>query len=145
VPEEEHAVLYLILVIFVLAGGVIAVLAFENFSTLLTELHLVLFGWHAPALSLGGLLLLSCMFGGLLLYVVTLLSAARERRELRRLRKRVAELEAVQQSVQPGVIQQQSTSQLYMPMPGTQPRPQAQGPQYLFPPPGYWRDRNQGR
>lgn len=135
--------LYLILVIFLLVGGVIAVLAFENFSTLLTEFHLVLFGWHAPALPLGWLLLIACMSGALLLYVVTLLSAACERRELRRLRKRVAELEAMQQNMQPGVMQQ-PTSRLYIPMPGTQPRPQASGPQYLFPPPGYWRDRNQG-
>ena len=136
--------LYLILVIFLLAGGVIAVLAFENFSTLLTEFHLVLFGWNAPALPLGWLLLLSCISGALLLYVVTLLSAARERRELRRLRKRVEELEAAQQTMQPMVMQQQSTSRLQVPMPGIQSRPQAQGPQYLFPPPGYWRDRNQG-
>jgi uncharacterized integral membrane protein len=137
-------VLYLILVIFVLAGGVIAVLAFENFSALLTEFHLVLFGWHAPALPLGGLLLLSCIFGALLLYVVTLLSAAREWRELRRLRKRVAELEAAQPTMPPGVIQRQTTSRLHVPMPGTQPPPQARGPQYLFPPPSYWRDRNEG-
>jgi len=77
--------------------------------------------------------------------VVTLLSAMRERRELRRLRSRLAELEALQQAMQPDVMPLQSTSPLYMPMPGTQPLSQSHRPQYLFPPPGYWHNRNQGR
>jgi uncharacterized integral membrane protein len=129
--EKESVVLYLILVIFALVGGVMAVLAFENFSALSVEVHLVLLGWHVPAAPLGVLLLLSCVLGALLIYVVTLLSAVRERRELRRLRKRVAELEAIQTG-QPGALQQQPLPpQFYMPMPGTQ----AYRVQYLFPPP----------
>ena len=138
--------LYLWLIFVALAGGAIAVLAFENFSALSLEVHLVFFGRHAPALPLGVLLLFAFILGALLLYVVTLLSAMRERRELRRLRSRLAELEALQQTMQPDVLpQRQSTSPLYVPLPGAQSLRQARGPQYLFPPPGYWRKRNQGR
>jgi uncharacterized integral membrane protein len=138
-------VLYLLLIIFALAGGVIAVLAFENFSALSLEVHLVFFGRHAPALPLGVLLLLAFVLGALLLYAVSLLTAMRERRELRRLRNQVAELEVLQQALQPDAMPHQSTAPLYVPMPGTQSLSQAHGPQYLFPPPGYWRNRNQGR
>jgi uncharacterized integral membrane protein len=146
-------VLYLVLIIFALAGGAIVVLVFENFSTLSMDIHFALFGRHAPALPLGVLLLLSFVLGALLLYVVTFLSAVRERRELRRLRKRVAELEAAQPgqlaaSSQPatpainrGATQQPSAPQVFVPMPGAQSLKQTHGPQYLFPPPGYWRER----
>ena len=137
--------LYLLLIIFALAGGALAVMTFENFSALSLEVHLAFFGWHAPALPLGVFLLLAFVLGALVLYVVTLLSAMRERRELRRLRSRLAELEALQQAMQPDAMPLQSTSPLYMPMPGTQPLSQSHRPQYLFPPPGYWHNRNQGR
>ncbi len=118
--------LYVVLIIFALAGGAITVLAFENFSTLSMDVHLALFVWHPPALPLGVLLLLSFVQGALLLYVVTFISAVRERRELRRLRKRVAELEAAQPAQfaafpQPPIAQQQPAApQVFVPMPGTQ-------------------------
>jgi uncharacterized integral membrane protein len=82
-----------ILIIFILAGGVLAVLAFENFATLTIEVHVKIFGWHAPALPLGLLLLLVFLTGALLLYIVTVLSAWKDRRQLARLRRRVEELE----------------------------------------------------
>lgn len=41
-------------------------------------------------------LLLSCVCGAVVLYVVSLQAAVQERRELRRLRQRVAELERAQ-------------------------------------------------
>ncbi len=139
--------LYLVLIIFALAGGAITLLAFQNFSTLSMDVHLALFVWRPPALSLGVLLLLSFLQGALLLYVVTFISAVRERRELRRLQKRVAELEAAKPGdfaafSQPPIAQLwQSSPQVVVPMPGTQSLAQSHGPQYLFPPPGYWRER----
>ncbi|HEV2582375.1 MAG TPA: lipopolysaccharide assembly protein LapA domain-containing protein [Ktedonobacteraceae bacterium] len=135
--------LLLILIIFALAGGTLAALAYENISTLSIDVRLTIFGWHSPAVALGVLILLSCVLGALLLYVVTLLSAVRERREMRRLRRRLAELEAMQammaeQRGQQGQMdvshqsqQPQTAHQMIVPMPGTQ----TYRLQYLFPPP----------
>jgi uncharacterized integral membrane protein len=111
---EEVALLYIVLVIFVLAGGALTVLAFENMATLMIEVHLTLFGWHAPILPLGLLLLLSCLLGALLLYIVTVLSALRDRRALAKLRRRVAELE----QLQTGQPLQQYSLPMIVPMPG---------------------------
>ena len=139
--------LYLVLIIFALAGGAIVVLAFENLSTLSLDVHLALFTWHPPASPLGVLLLLSFIQGALLLYVVTFITAVRERRELRRLRKRLAELEAAQLGQlaafpQPPIAQQPPAKPpVFVPMPGTQSLTQTHAPQYLFPPPGYYRER----
>ncbi len=88
--------LVVILIIFVLVGGVLAVLAFENVATLTIEVHVKVFGWHAPALPLGLLVLLAFLLGALLLYIVTVLSAWKDRRQLARLHRRVAELEQAQ-------------------------------------------------
>jgi uncharacterized integral membrane protein len=149
--------LVLLLIIFALAGGTLAMLALENSAALSVDVRLILFGRHVPPLPLGVLLLLSFVLGALLLYIVTLLSATRDRRQLRALRKRVAELEALQaaqttlpgqpgQPVQPGQMgaipwQKQSTSPLIVPMPGTQ----TYRLQYLFPPPRPKREQDQGR
>ena len=111
---EEEAVLYVILVLFVLAGGLITVLTIENISMLTLSVHLTFFTWHSPAMHLGILLLLSCVLGALLLYVVTVVSAWRERRELQRLRKRVAELEQVHMNMPA----QRLASSVIVPMPG---------------------------
>jgi uncharacterized integral membrane protein len=99
--SEEEVVLFIVLVIFILVGGALAVLVYENFATLTIEVHLALFGWHTPALPLGMLLVISCLLGTLLLYIVTVLSALRDRRQLAKLRKRVAELEQAQASQAP--------------------------------------------
>ena len=85
--------LVVILIIFVLVGGVLAALAFENFATLTMEVHVKVFGWHAPAVPLGVLVLLAFLSGALLLYIVTVLSAWKDRRQLTRLRRCVEELE----------------------------------------------------
>lgn len=114
--SQEEAVLVVVLVIFVLVGGVLAVLAFENFATLTIEVHLRVFGWHTPALPLGLVLLLAFLLGALLLYVVTVLSAWRDRRQLAKLRKRVAELEQGQMYL----YAQQYPPSVTIPMPGIQ-------------------------
>ena len=106
--------LYVMLVLFLLAGGLITVLVIENSSTLMIGVHLTFFAWHTPTLPLGIVLLLSWVLGALLLYVVTVVSAWRERRELRTLRKRVAELEQAHMNIP---VQQLSSS-VIVPMPG---------------------------
>ena len=113
---EEEVLLIVVLIIFVLAGGALAVLAYENFTVLTIEIHLRLFGWHAPALQLGVLLLLACLLGALPLYIVTVLSALRDRRQLAKLRRRVTELEQTQSGQTPA----QYALPLIVPMPGIQ-------------------------
>ncbi len=63
--------LYVMLVLFLLAGGLITVLVIENSSTLMIGVHLTFFAWHTPTLPLGIVLLLSWVLGALLLYVVS--------------------------------------------------------------------------
>ena len=102
VASEGAAVMAVVLVIVALAGGLLAVLAIENFTTLMLEVPLTVFGWHAPILPLGVVLPLSCLLGALLLYCVGVLSALRDRRALAQLRRRVAELEQAQGALTPG-------------------------------------------
>lgn len=113
---EEKAVLVVVLIIFVLAGGALAVLAYENLATMAIVVHLRVFGWHAPALPLGVVLLFACLLGALLLYIVTVISAWRDRRQMAKLRRRVAELEQAQMNV----YSQQYSQSVTIPMPGIQ-------------------------
>lgn len=108
--------LVVVLVVFVLVGGALAVLAFENFATLTIEVHVKVFGWHAPALPLGVLLLLAFLLGALLLYIVTVVSAWKDRRQLAKLRRRVAELEQAQ--INTYSYPQQYSPSIRIPMPG---------------------------
>lgn len=91
--REAAAVMAVVLVSIALAGGTLAVLVSENYATLMIEVHLTVFGWQAPVLPLGVVLLLSCLLGALLLYSVSVLSALRDRRTLAKLRRRVVEFE----------------------------------------------------
>jgi uncharacterized integral membrane protein len=84
--------IYLVLIVFVLVGSAMAVLALENVPT---EVQLTLFIWHIPRFPLGGLLVAAFLLGALLLYVISTLSALQERREVKKLRARVAELEQI--------------------------------------------------
>ena len=78
------------------------------------------FGWHAPALPLGVLVLLAFSLGALILYIVSVLSAWKDRRQLARLRRRVAELEQAQANM---YAQQYSHfPSVRVPMPGVQVR-----------------------
>jgi uncharacterized integral membrane protein len=96
---KEETMFYLVLLVFVLLGGALAVLVIENFSAFATGVPLSFFVWQTPPLAMGLWLLLSCVFGAVVLYVVSLQAAVQERRELRRLRQRVAELEQAQAQV----------------------------------------------
>lgn len=91
---------YIVLLIIVLLGGTLTVLVIENISSFVTVAQLSFFVWQTPPLPIGLWLLISCLFGALLLYVVSVKVALQERRELRMLRQRVAELERSQAQVQ---------------------------------------------
>jgi uncharacterized integral membrane protein len=114
---EEVAVIVVVIIIFALAAGVLAALAVENFAVLTIEVHVKVFGWHAPALPLGVLVLLAFLLGALLLYIVSVIAAWKDRRQLARLRRRLAELE--QAHMYMGM--QQYPMPTTMPMPGIQP------------------------
>ncbi len=87
---------YIMLLVIVLLGGTLIVLVIENISSFVTVAQLSFFVWQTPPLPIGLWLLISCLFGALLLYVVSVKVALQERRELRMLRQRVAELERSQ-------------------------------------------------
>jgi uncharacterized integral membrane protein len=84
---------YLVLLVLVLLGGGLTVLVIENVPTFVTAAQLSFFVWKTPPIPMGTWLLISCLFGAVVLYVVSIYAAFQERRELRRLRQRVAELE----------------------------------------------------
>jgi uncharacterized integral membrane protein len=86
----------MVLVVIVLLGGVFAVLVIENFSAFATVARLSFFLWQTPPLPVGLWLLISCLFGACMLYLASAIAAIQDRRELRTLRQRVAELEQVQ-------------------------------------------------
>lgn len=116
--------LYIVIILFLIFSGVLAVVAFENFTT---QVQISLFGWQSPDLPLGLLLLLVFVLGAVLLYVVAATSAWQDWREMRRLRRRIAELEAVitpHTAVQPPQVVQE-----------VQATPEVQNAQPLSPPP----------
>jgi uncharacterized integral membrane protein len=93
--------IYLILLVFVLVSGALAVLAMENFPT---EVQITLFTWRTPHFSLGLMLVAAFLLGAVFLYIVSALSALRDHRELKRLRKRVTELERASSAKPPGPL-----------------------------------------
>jgi len=111
---------YLVLFIFALAGSALVVLTIENLTT---QVQFVVFAWQSPNLPLGLVVLIAFILGALLLYIVSALSALRDRSEKRRLRKRVNELEQQLASITPSqpVVQTQVP---VVPMPGTGVPPQ---------------------
>jgi uncharacterized integral membrane protein len=84
--------LYIAAILFVLLTAGLVVLAFENF---LNDISVSFFVWNTPPMSVGWLLLLSCLLGAAMLFLVAAAAAMDDRRELKRLRARVRELEGV--------------------------------------------------
>lgn len=113
---------YIILVLFVLVTGAMAVLMLLNFSN---EVQLSLLFWQLPRISSGLLLFLSFLLGAGLLYIVSLAAAWREGRELKRLQKRVEELERAPAKMPSGLLQ--GTPPI-VPMPGMPPTIQPPSP-----------------
>ena len=111
---------YLVLFIFALAGSALVVLTIENITT---QVQFAVFAWQSPNLPLGLVVLIAFILGALLLYIVSALSALRDRNEKKRLRKRVNELEQHLATLTPSqpVIQTQVP---VVPMPGVGVPPQ---------------------
>ncbi|MEO8970417.1 MAG: lipopolysaccharide assembly protein LapA domain-containing protein [Ktedonobacteraceae bacterium] len=84
--------LYIVIILFLIFSGVLAVVAFENITA---QVQISLFAWQSPNLPLGLLLLLVFVLGAVLLYLVSAASAWQDWREMRRLRQRIEELESV--------------------------------------------------
>ena len=108
--------LSMVLVVIVLFGGVFAVLVIENFSAFAAVTRLSFFLWQTPPLPVGLWLLISCLFGACMLYLASAIAAIQDRRELRMLRQRVAELEQVQAKMTSGPLQ--AFPPPVVPMPG---------------------------
>jgi uncharacterized integral membrane protein len=81
---------YLVLIICLLVGSALTIVALQNLST---EVQFMLFTWSTPRIPLGILVLVAFLLGALVLYIISLLSAVQDRREVRRLQRRVTELE----------------------------------------------------
>lgn len=81
---------FLILVVFLLIGGVLTVIAVQNLTLLV---HLSLFSWQTPDLPVGMWLIATFLLGAIVLYLASVFSALGDRRELKALRQRVATLE----------------------------------------------------
>jgi len=110
--------LYIAIILFALVTVGVAVVAFENIDNNVTLT--VLFG-QTLSLSVGLLLLLAFLLGALLLYVIAVGAAERDRQELKRLRERVAELEQATLRVPSGqlpVVQPVPPTAPIVPMPG---------------------------
>lgn len=80
---------YLALIIFILVGSAVVMLTLQNLST---EVPFILFIWPIPQLRLGLLLVAAFLLGAVVIYIVSALSALRDRREIKRLRKRLSTL-----------------------------------------------------
>lgn len=93
---ENAMMIAVALLMIALVGGLLVVLVTENGAMLMIEVPLTLFGWHAPQVPLGLILLLSGLLGALLLYLLSVFSAWRDQRALAQLRRRVMELERAQ-------------------------------------------------
>jgi uncharacterized integral membrane protein len=88
---------FLILLLFLLVGGIFAVITVENLTT---PVHLILFGWQTPEIPVGLLVIAAFLLGALLLFLVAFLSAWSDKRELKKLHLRIRDLEQQQQSMQ---------------------------------------------
>ncbi len=80
----------LAVLLFLLVTAGLAVIVFLNTGSYVS---LAVFGWHAPSLPVGVLILLAFFLGALLLYIISLTSAWHDMREMKILRRRVADLE----------------------------------------------------
>jgi uncharacterized integral membrane protein len=106
--------LYAVLLICLSTSGALVLLLS---SYVLSDVQFVLLDWmvHLP---LGVLLLASFLAGALCLYLVAVVSARRDRRELQRLRMRVEELEQMAMSVRPPSGPLLPVAPPIVPMPG---------------------------
>lgn len=81
---------FLIFVVFLLIGGLVTLIGVLNFTQPVPLWPFSL--WHIP-LSLGACLVAAFLFGAILFYVVSVLSAMGDRREIKTLRQKVLSLQ----------------------------------------------------
>jgi uncharacterized integral membrane protein len=87
---KEVAVIYLIIVIFLLVCGGLAVLTVFDITT---QVHLTVMSWQSPDLPIGIWLLIAFFLGSVLFYLIQVVEAWGDRSELKRLRERIDTLE----------------------------------------------------
>jgi len=88
--SKEVVVIYLILIIFLLVCGGLAVLTVFDVTT---QVHLTVMSWQSPDLPIGIWLLIAFFLGSFLFYLIQVVEARGDRRELKRSRDRIATLE----------------------------------------------------
>jgi uncharacterized integral membrane protein len=93
-------VLYIALVLFVVLVAVALVIAIQNFIVLFSSVHLTIFSWHTPGIPILVLCLLGLFLGGVVLYIISSISAHLDMRELKRLRGQVERLQEELQKAQ---------------------------------------------
>lgn len=79
-----------ILVVFLLLGGLVTLIAVLNLTQ---SVQLDLFFWSISALPVGVWLIAAFLFGAIALYLVSVLSAVGDRRQIKALRQQVLSLE----------------------------------------------------
>src|SRR5579883_2413587 len=92
--EGGPVVFYIALLFLILLVAAALILLVQNFTILLSGVHLTFFSWHLPGIPVFLLFLLGAFMGGLLLYVFSTRSAHNDAREIKRLNARVKELRA---------------------------------------------------
>jgi uncharacterized integral membrane protein len=83
-------VLFLILGVFLLLGGLIALIVAQNLTL---SVHLSLLFWHTPDLPIGVWLAGAFLVGAIALYIVSFVFAVSDRREIKALRQQVLALQ----------------------------------------------------
>jgi uncharacterized integral membrane protein len=97
-------VLYVMLLLLILLVVAVVLVAVQNYAILLTGVHLNLFSWHLPGIPLFLFCLFGIFLGGLLLYIVSTLSARRDTSELGKLRVQVGKLSEPQAKSSSGLL-----------------------------------------
>jgi uncharacterized integral membrane protein len=127
-------VIFLIFVVILLIGGLVAYIAVQNLTL---PVQLDLFSWNIRDFPLGVWLVAAFLCGAIVLYLVSMLSALEDRHKMKVLRKRVVALEeqvaAMTQTSSPSIGQTPEGKLTSvdavprMPMPGVMNTPQPDG------------------
>jgi uncharacterized integral membrane protein len=77
---------FLILIVFLLIGGMLTIVAVQNIAL---SVHLSFFSWQTPNFPVGMWLIAAFLLGAIVLYLASVVSAISDRRELKLLRQQV--------------------------------------------------------
>jgi len=118
--------IYLVLFICLLVGSALAIVTLQNLTM---DVQFTLFVWQTPDVPLGLLVVVAFLLGALLLYIISVLSAIQDRREVRRLLRRVTELERTAVRMSSGPLLRPPSGPLRGTKPATTvPLPEASSP-----------------